>query len=347
MKRHQHGGDIYTNEYRLDFSANLNPLGMPERVKKAAVKGVALADAYPDAQCQELRQRLAEKEGISPEQIVFGNGAAELIFLIAQAAKPRKALLVAPGFAEYEQALVSAGCAITFYALQEEYGFAIRDDYFDLLEKKPDMIFLCNPNNPTGVTIPADLLEHILYICQENHIRVVLDLCFMDFLDDYERANTVGWLSEYPNLFLLKAFTKTYAMPGLRLGYGMNSDIDFLEKIRDLTQPWNISLPAQMAGVAALDEAEYVEKARRLIHTQRCWLMEKLTGLGYQVFDSKANFIFFRGPKGVAEKCAKKGILIRDCGNYRGLDETYGYYRVAVRTEEENQELVRTLKDAF
>ena len=347
MQRHQHGGDIYTNKYRLDFSANLNPLGMPERVKQAATEGVAASGAYPDVLCRELRCKLAEKEGISPEQIVFGNGAAELIFLIAQAAKPRKALLVAPGFAEYEQALVSAGCAITFYALQEEYGFAIRDDYFDLLEKKPDMIFLCNPNNPTGVTIPADLLEHILYICQENHIRVVLDLCFMDFLDDYERANTVGWLSEYPNLFLLKAFTKTYAMPGLRLGYGMSSDIDFLEKIRDLTQPWNISLPAQMAGVAALDEAEYVEKARRLIHTQRCWLMEKLTGLGYQVFDSKANFIFFRGPKGVAEKCAKKGILIRDCGNYRGLDETYGYYRVAVRTEEENQELVRTLKDAF
>ena len=345
MQRHQHGGDIYTNKYRLDFSANLNPLGMPERVKQAATEGVAASGAYPDVLCRELRRKLAEKEGISPQQIVFGNGAAELIFLIAQSERPKRALLVSPGFAEYEQALSAVGCSITFYDLKQEYGFALQEDYLDFLQDEPDMIFLCNPNNPTGVTIPSDLLRRILHICYEHHIRVVLDLCFAEFLDHPKEADIVEQLSKYPDLFLLKAFTKTYAMPGLRLGYAVSGDMDLLDRIRNLTQPWNISLPAQMAGVAALGESQYVEEARRLIIQQRSWLFEELSDLGCKVYDSKANYIFFQGPEGLAKKCLEQGILIRDCCNYRGLSGKGTYYRVAVRLEEENRELVRVLTE--
>lgn len=343
MQNHQHGGDIYSKKYRIDFSANLNPLGMPESVREAARAGVDKSVNYPDVHCRELREALAKKEGVSAEQIICGNGAAELIFLLAAAEKPGRSLLAAPGFAEYEQALTSVDCRMDFYYLKEENGFALKEDYLDRLKEGWDMIFLCNPNNPTGVTIEPGLLKQILDICKERKIRVVLDLCFLDFLENEERADAVAYSADYPNLFILKAFTKTYAMAGLRLGYGITADTCLLKKMREHIQPWNVSIPAQMAGTAALKETEYVCHTRKLITRERGWLKEKLAELGFTVYTSKANFIFFKGPAGLTEKCAREGILIRDCGNYRGLEEQ-GYYRIAVRTHEENTELIEILR---
>lgn len=347
MQNNQHGGDIYTNKYRIDFSANINPLGMPERVRMAACRGVALSANYPDVQYRELRRAIAEKEQVSEDHIICGNGAAELIFLLASAVKPSRTLLTAPGFAEYEQALTAAGCRPDFYELREETGFALQEDYLDRLRKGWDMIFLCNPNNPTGVTIPPEFLREILHICKEENIKVVLDLCFLDFLEKREEADFVRSTAENPNLFILKAFTKTYAMAGLRLGYGICTDKALLEKMERITQPWNISIPAQMAGVAALKEKEYVERARELVTEQRIWLAKRLRELGLTVYESKANFLFWKGPAGLTEKCRQQGILLRDCGNYRGLQDEQGqtgYYRVAVRTPRENKELVDVLK---
>ncbi|MDO5538486.1 MAG: pyridoxal phosphate-dependent class II aminotransferase [Eubacteriales bacterium] len=347
MQKNQHGGDIYTNKYRIDFSANINPLGMPESVRTAACQGVALSANYPDVQYRELRRAIAGKEKVSEEDIICGNGAAELIFLLASAVKPVRTLLTAPGFAEYEQALTAAGCQAEFYELREETGFALQEDYLKRLKEGWDMVFLCNPNNPTGVTIPPGFLREILNICKEENIKVVLDLCFLDFLEEREEADFVRDTSDYPNLFVLKAFTKTYAMAGLRLGYGICTDKFLLEKMESITQPWNISIPAQMAGVAALKEKEYVERARKLVTGQRIWLSGQLKELGLTVYDSRANFLFWKGPAGLTEKCREQGILLRDCGNYRGLkdvQEQKGYYRVAVRTPEENKELVNVLK---
>lgn len=343
MQNHQHGGDIYSKEYRIDFSANLNPLGMPESVREAAKAGVDRSVNYPDVHCRKLREALAKKEGVLKESIICGNGAAELIFLLAATEKPGRSLLVAPGFAEYEQALTSVNCRMDFYYLKEEHGFALAEDYLDRLKEEWDMIFLCNPNNPTGVTIEPGLLKQILGICKERKIRVVLDLCFLDFLEDSEKADVAAHAADYPNLFILKAFTKTYAMAGLRLGYGISADIALLKRMREHIQPWNVSIPAQMAGCAALKETEYVSLTRALITRERKWLKERLAELEFSVYDSKANFIFFKGPPGLTEKCAREGILIRDCGNYRGL-EKQAYYRIAVRTHEENMELIKVLR---
>ncbi|MDO4344277.1 MAG: pyridoxal phosphate-dependent class II aminotransferase [Eubacteriales bacterium] len=342
MRNHQHGGDIYSTPCRFDFSANLNPLGIPEAVKQAACEGVRLSANYPDVNCRALRRELARREGVSPEQIICGNGAAELIFLAVQAVKPKRALLASPGFAEYEQALETAGCEILYYPLREEQGFALKEDYLDWLDMEIDMAFLCNPNNPTGVRTERGLLEQIFGKCKRRDVCLVLDVCFMEFLDVPEESNFIGNLKENPQLFLLKAFTKTYAMAGLRLGYGICFDRDLLERMEKMRQPWSVSLPAQMAGLAALGEDAYVEQARKLIRKERAWLREQLRECGFHVYESEANFLFFGGTPGLAEKCREQGILIRDCANYRGLSE--GYYRIAVRTHEENRELIRVLK---
>lgn len=340
---YEHGGDIYTKPYRIDFSANMNPLGMPKRVAEAACEGVRLSESYPDVHCRALREAIAGNENVPPEWVICGNGAAELIFALAWAVKPKKALLAAPGFAEYEQALRCVDCRIDFYFCKEEDGFKLREDYLQCLTEDTDMVFLCNPGNPTGLLIEPELLERIAERCRERKILLVVDECFNGLLERAEEVSLKGRLGVREGLFLLRAFTKLYAMAGLRLGYGLCADERLLEEMRKVLQPWNVSRPAQMAGIAAVKEREYVARSRAYVAVEREFVRRELENLGLKTYDSQANYLFFQGPEDLGERCAGDGILIRDCRNYRGLCP--GYYRVAVRTREENLELLRVLGD--
>ena len=280
------------------------------------------------------------------EYLICGNGAADLIFSLCRAQNPKKALLLAPTFAEYEQALVSMGCEIARYYLEEPVDFCVKENYLQVLQKeKPDIIFLCNPNNPTGITMHRELLEGILRSCAESGIFMVVDECFLDFVKEPEKHTLKGKLAEYPNLFLLKAFTKRYAIPGVRLGYGFCSDSKVLERMEAVTQPWNVSTVAQQAGLAALKETEYVEKGRLLIFRESVWMKEKMAQLGLKVYPSETNYIFFHGSADLFERCVPKGILIRDCSNYPGLEK--GYFRVAVKLHEQNEKLIQVLNEVL
>lgn len=204
---------------------------------------------------------------------------------------------------------------------------------------------LCNPNNPTGITIPQDLLEEILETCAMQGIFMVVDECFLDFVKDPEKHTLKGKLEKYPGLFILKAFTKRYAIPGVRLGYGFCSDGEVLDRMEAVTQPWNVSTMAQQAGMAALKESEYVEAGRQIIFRESAWMKEKMRQLGLTVYPSEANYIFFYGPEELFERCVAKGILIRDCSNYPGLKK--GYYRVAVKLHEQNEKLIEVLEEVL
>lgn len=344
MQKQVHGGDIYSHPCRIDFSSNMNPLGMPESVRKAALEGVLLSEHYPDVHCRALREAIGRREEVPFDWVICGNGAAELIFALCWAKKPKKALLTAPSFAEYEQALASTGCEITFYECREEAGFALQEDFLDALKEDLDLVFLCSPNNPTGVLIPPALLKGIVSRCRKRGIFLVMDECFQPFLEQGEEESLKGKLGENNGIFVLRAFTKLYAMAGLRLGYGICSDTKFLNKLRGVLQPWNVSLPAQMAGIAAAEELTFARKSRELIAAERAFLQQGLRGLGLKTYDSKANYVFFKGPADLFERCLKEGILIRDCSSYRGLGE--GYFRAAVRLREENRELLGILKEA-
>lgn len=347
-----HGGDIYTEREKgrgeglLDYSANINPLGLPESVKQAVIKGLSEAANYPDPLCRDLILALAEYEGVKSSQLVCGNGAADLIFRLVVAKMPYKALLLAPTFVEYEKSLQSIGCVVKVHRLSEELGFCLDESILFQLNESVDMLFLCNPNNPTGQLVDGALLLRILERCREMNIFLVMDECFCDFAEEPELISLKSRVEAYDNLFILKAFTKNYAMPGLRLGYGICGNETLLTVLRETGQPWSVSLPAQLAGVQALKETEYLKRAREIVFEQRKRLERELTALGFTVYPPGANYIFFRlgGCHRAAtfkERLLERGILVRSCGNYEGLTEDF--FRIAVKTKEENDRLIAAL----
>ena len=353
--RHIHGGDIYAEtgcrrgaggeESVLDFSASINPLGMPPSVREAALAGVDRAVHYPDTGCRKLRRAIIEEEGslygLTPDQVICANGAAELIFLVAAAVRPKRTLLVAPGFAEYERAALACRSEVCRYECRESDGFAVRGDFIARITRETDLVFLCNPNNPTGALIPGKLLEAAVKRCHETGTVLVLDECFTGFTEKPEQISMLRFVRDIPELFILKAFTKMYAMPGLRLGYGYSSNTGLMEKMMEMGQPWNVSLPAQMAGEAAIKEKEFAEVSRAYVAEERAFLMEGLAAAGMTCFEGAANFIFFKGPADLKEICAESGILIRDCSNFDSLGP--GCWRIAVRRREENIKLLEAI----
>ncbi len=339
---YQHGGDVYRNNVRLDFSSNINLMGIPESVLQAAKRGVELSCNYPDTECNELRDAISIKEGIPKDMIVCGNGAADLIFSLVIATKPKRALLLSPTFHEYERALQSVDCRISYYQLLEENGFKLGTDFVEEINGDIDIVFLCNPNNPTGVLIDRLWLKNILQKCKDSNCFLVVDECFMDFVPEERDYTLKGLCKESKNLFVLKAFTKLYAMPGLRLGFGFCGNSLLINKMKNNSQPWNISIPAQMAGIAALEEVEYVKQSLKMIEEEKKFLIQQLRQLHFKIYESQANYIFFRAKEGLYEKCLEQGVMIRDCSNYRGLSE--GYYRIVVKTHCENVVLIELLK---
>ena len=342
MSKHTHGGNVYKYKGCTDFSANCNPLGTPERVVEAGITGLYQAAQYPEVGYAPLRKAIAEYENVNTEQVICGNGAAELIFTLCRARNPKHALLLAPTFAEYQQALESVGCEIAYHYLLDADGFKLKEEFLQALKQETDILFLCNPNNPTGILTDKAFLLQILEACRQKDIFLVVDECFQDFVEDPEAVTLKDKLNEYENLFLLKAFTKRYAMAGIRLGYGLTGNLELMEQMECCVQPWNISTIAQNCGIAALKEKEYVEQSRRLIFEERKFLKTEMEKLGLKVFDSRANYIFFYGQEDLFERCMEKKILIRDCSNYVGLGK--GYYRIAVKLHEDNRKLLRVLE---
>lgn len=342
-----HGGDVegYIRDFGrepTDFSANCNPLGLPESAKRAIIESLDTADRYPDPLSRRLREALGRHLNVPPEGIFCAAGAAEVIFRLTAAARPKKALLLAPGFAEYELALRAAGCDIVFHNLLPENDFILTESFLAGITDDTDIIFLCNPNNPTAQLIDGELLLRILARCREKGVLLILDECFNGFLDDPDARSMRSYLPGSPNLVILGAFTKLYAMAGLRLGYCLSSDLKLTEALERAGQPWCVSSVASAAGIAVLGDGEYLETSLKLINEERGYLAEELKHCGIKVIGSGANFIFFLSP--VAELgrlCRERGFLIRDCSNYRGLSE--GYYRIAVRTHDENLKLLEAI----
>lgn len=343
MREQVHGGDIYRNQNVIDFSVNSNPFGPPESVTRAILEHTKDIAFYPDMECEKLRDAIGKYENMRPENILCGNGAAELFYAISFSIRPKRALLLAPTFSEYEKALHAVRAKVDYYCLTREQGFLVQEDILEKITSELDILFFCNPNNPTGLVTEPELLRKIISKCEEEKVILVLDECFLDFLEDGPMYEMKDMCEKCRYLVVVKAFTKIFCMPGLRLGYCMSGNQDLLLKMRSVMQAWNVSVLAQISGVAALENPEeYLEKTRAFIIEERQFLLRELKELGYQVYDSKANYVFFEGRPGLYEKALEAGFLVRDCGNYVGLET--GAYRIAVRTHEENERIVTWLK---
>ena len=346
-KKLVHGGNVYDAAGRLstealDFSANINPLGIPQGVLRAMEESLSQACHYPDPLCRALVGAIARWENVPEGWILCGNGAADLLFRLALAQKPKRALLLAPTFAEYAQALTAVGCQVERFFLSPETGFALTEEFLEALDESLDLVCVCNPNNPTGLAAPKELMERILLRCQQLGIFLLADECFTDFLDAPEEVTLKDSLGNFSNLMILKAFTKLYAIPGIRLGYSISSNEKLLGEMFSCGQPWSVSVPAQAAGIQALKEEEYRCQTKELIPKERAFLSEQLTDLGFQVYPSQANYLFFHSSDTLLDEKLKEGkILIRSCQNYPGLEA--GYFRIAVKSHEENQRLIEAL----
>lgn len=343
--RHIHGGDIYSHRVDYDFSVNLNPLGMPQSVIEAAQQGVLQSEHYPDVSAGELREAIGEKLGIGAEQILAGNGAAELIYGICHALRPKRGIVLAPGFAEYEAALRSADARIRYWNLREEADFRVDEGILSAIENEGDILFLCNPGNPVGNLIEPQLLYDIAGKCEETGTILCVDECFLPFVPGEEKYSMLSCIKQnsFENLIVLRAFTKTHAMAGLRLGFAVTQNAGLLMGIRESLQPWNTSIPAQLAGIQALKEEGYLIHTRTVLETEREYLIREMEdGLVEKIYPGTANYIFFKCYKedeDLQERLLQERILIRSCGNYRNLGP--GFFRIGIRTHEENRELIR------
>ncbi|RKJ78713.1 aminotransferase class I/II-fold pyridoxal phosphate-dependent enzyme [Pyramidobacter sp. CG50-2] len=345
LKKFDHGGDVYSRDVDLDFSVNLNPLGMPPAVREALRAGVDSYAAYPDPHCRALRAALARALRVEPWQLLCGNGAADLIIRLCLARKPEKALLCAPTFSEYEKAALLSGARVKKFILREEDDFALGGGILGELTGSyaPDLFFLCNPNNPTGqLTCPA-LIGQIAAVCEKRGTLFVVDECFLPFTG---APSARPLLNAHPHLVIVDAFTKLYAMAGLRLGFMISADRRLVEKVAAFGQSWSVSAPAQTAGLAALSgDGEWTARTRAVVAAERAFVRAGLRELGFKVYDSAANYILFRSEKPLFEPMLAQGVLIRSCANYTGLDERY--YRVGVKRRAENERLLAALRRAL
>lgn len=259
VQQNIHGGDIYRNQVSLDFSVNINPFGMPQRVREALEAAVAWCERYPDIRSEALRDAIAGAKGIAPADIVCGNGASELFPAILRAVHAKKVLLPVPSFYGYEHAAKSVGAEICCHELLEADGYAVTERFFTAIGEDVDAVFLAVPNNPVGTVVEPELLEKIAERCQKYGVTLILDECFVMFTGAEERYSFLKKYRNYPGVVIVRAFTKLYAMPGVRLGYLVCSDAALTEAIRADLPEWNLSVFAQQAGCVACGQRAYVE----------------------------------------------------------------------------------------
>jgi len=351
MYKYEHGGIArYTNKNVLDFSANINPLGLQAGIREAISAAVSDCTFYPDSFSTALRNSISEYEAVPGRHIICGTGASDLIFRIVYALKPKKALVLAPSFLDYSRALQAGNCEIHQHRLYEENNFEPGQDMLDIIRKESfDLVFLCNPDNPTGVLTGRELICNIIDECGKAGTGIVVDECFMDFVHNPECFTVKGLLAQYPNLLVLKAFTKVFALPGIRLGYALCSNEELLNRLYFHGADWSVSTLAQAAGIAALENpAQYLESTREFIHSEKEVMENQLKEMGFLIFGSQANYIFFKNPYPVdlAEKLYRNhDICIRSCGNYFGLDKRF--YRIAVLQSPQNERLLQAMRQVL
>ena len=383
-----HGGNIYkifrekNIKEILDYSSNINPYGIPESLKKRITENLEILERYPDPDYIELRQKLAHLNKVDVSNIILGNGATEIIFLFMKVINPKKILIAAPTFGEYERAAKATERVEDSIILgnsnkkkddekssgkqkiEIEYFELKESDYFKLnihnlkneLEKKYDLLIICNPNNPTGKFLKLSETEQILKECNKYNTKLFIDEAFIDFLKDGMKESIINTKEDKQNLFVTRAFTKFFAIPGLRLGYGIYFDKKLEKGISEKKEPWSVNNIAEMAGLTVLDDTEYIEKTLKWITEEKTYVYEKLNEIsGIKPYKTEVNFITVKiednfilkglNVKILREKMLEQGILIRDASNFNFLDERF--FRLAIKDRENNDRVIETLKKIF
>ncbi len=359
-----HGGNIYkifrekNIDKILDYSSNINPYGLPENLKKEIFEKLFVLERYPDPDYIELREKIAEKNNLNIENIIVGNGATEIIFLFMKILSPKKVLIVSPTFGEYERAIKASTLAndsleINYFELKETENFVLNVKNLETeLENNYDLLILCNPNNPTGQFLKLKKLEEILKICEQKNTKLFVDEAFVEFVEDWENESIINSKENKENLFVIRAFTKFFAIPGLRLGYGICFNNNLLKKMLEKKEPWSVNNIADLAGKTVLDDENYIQKTKEWIKDQKKYMYENLNKIeGLRAYKTEVNFILLKiednllekglDVKNLRKKMLEKGILIRDASNFIYLNKHY--FRLAIKDKLNNEKVIETL----
>lgn len=349
-----HGGNIWDiadeNTVRkgglIDFSSNINPLGPSEKVYEAVRESLWKIRFYPQIDSKNLRIKIAERhEGLTYSNVIVGNGSCELIHLFTQTFVKSNTLTLIPipTFSEYYYATCKVGGAVKEVEPKGDLTFDVDKIIGNIRENS--IIFLCNPNNPTGTLLDRKSITYIVEYASRRDSLVFVDEGFIDFTRDPERTTLSSNVSKYWNLFVLRSLTKSHGLAGLRIGYGIASE-EIIEAMHRLKVPWNVNCLAQAAAEAAIDDDEFLDRTRKAILNERIWMISRLRSIPkLKVYDSEANFILIDmktsslTSREVSNRALENGLMIRDCSSFRGLDEYH--IRVAVRKREENTRLIR------
>ena len=353
-----HGSDIekiceyyhLNKEDIVKFGANVNPLGLSSKVRDALASNIDLFSSYPDRNYTSLRNTISEYCNIPADFILPGNGSSELISLLIQERAPKHTLILGPTYSEYSRELSFSGSTQEYYHLQEERDFFLDiDDLCKTLENGYDFLILCNPNNPTSSAITQNELRKLIAFCAKHNIFVMIDETYVEFAPDINEITAVPLTQEFTNLMVLRGVSKFYAAPGMRLGYGVTGNMDFLAKMREKQTPWSLNSLGAYAGELMLKDQEYIQKTRNLILSERDKLYKELKEIPtYKVYPAYANFILLKIQKtgltssDAFEACIKEGLMIRDCASFQCLDGEF--IRFCIMMPEDNARLLNVLK---
>ncbi|MBA4601494.1 threonine-phosphate decarboxylase CobD [Thermoactinomyces mirandus] len=362
-----HGGDLLSASELygispgdwIDFSSNIYPYGSPPVVKqiiREAVEeaGMPVFSSYPDPASRKLKRAIGEFHGVSPEMALPGNGAAELIDLIIQALRPARVGVISPAFAEYSECAEKRGIPVDHLVTAWEQDFEPETGEMVSLIKQVDLLFIGYPNNPTGHMLSSGRMEELLKLAHLFKTTLVVDEAFIDFVENGEARSLIPFTRNFPNLIVIRSMTKFFSLPGLRLGYLIAQEA-MVSHIKKLQIPWSVNGLAQKIGCAVLQEDIYQEHARQVedwIHQERDLMIGKIGKLrGFCVFPGLANYLLVRivQPNAVhtvnelQSRLAEKGLLIRNCSNYKGLDSAC--FRAAIKKPGQNRLLLSALAE--
>ena len=352
-----HGSDIekICEVYHLDpkniikFGANVKPLGLAEKVKQQLASRLDILSSYPDRDYTTLRNTISEYCNVPAEFILPGNGSSELIALLIQERNPKHPLILGPTYSEYSRELSFSGSTQEYYHLREEDNFVLNvDDLCQTLEGNYDFLIICNPNNPTSSAITREDLQKLLTFCAEKNIFVMIDETYVEFAPDISEITAVTLTKEFTNLMVLRGVSKFYAAPGMRLGYGITGNLDFLKKMKEKQVPWSLNSLGALAGELMLQDKDYIHRTRELILSERTRLLQALVEIPtYKTYPAYANFILLKIQKPVLtsydvfDACIRQGLMIRDCSSFECLDGEY--IRFCIMNLEDNTRLLNIL----
>ena len=352
-----HGSDIekICEYYHLkkeditNFGANVNPLGLSEHVKASIAGHLELLSSYPDREYTSLRDTISAYCQIPAGYILPGNGSSELISLLIETLSPKHTLILGPTYSEYSRELSFSGSTQEYYHLREEENFHLDvDDLCRTLKDGYDFLILCNPNNPTSSAILREDMERLLVFCSENNIFVMIDETYVEFSPDISAVTAVPFTRKYSNLMVLRGVSKFFAAPGIRFGYGITGNAEFLRKMKEKQIPWSLNSIGAFAGEEMFKDQEYISRTRELILTERERMYQAVSQMpDYKTYEPYANFLLVKIVKDgitsfdVFERCIRAGLMIRDCSSFQCLDGEF--IRFCVMMPEANTRLLHEL----